>query len=269
MFKYNIIAVGADPEVFLKDTKGKFISSEGKIGGSKQKPLQMEGLTPGFNVQEDNVAAEYNIPPATSAVEFDSNIFRGLKYIQKVAKKQGLVVAIESAAHFDFEQLNTLHAQTLGCEPDWNVWTRDTNPTPTPPATLRTAAGHIHVSWKNPDVEHQFALGKALDLFLGIPSLLVTKKNPRRELYGKAGAVRFKPYGLEYRTLDNFWIGEKPYRQHVFNMVYYTADRLNKEHEFLVNALDDYSDEITSSINNHNVDQALSLIDKFGVPTFG
>ncbi|MCW8826503.1 MAG: hypothetical protein OQK78_08770, partial [Gammaproteobacteria bacterium] len=47
---------------------------------------------------------------------------------------------------------------------------------------------------------------KAMDLYLGVPSVLIDPDNDRRELYGKAGAYRNKPYGLEYRTLSNFWI---------------------------------------------------------------
>ena len=36
--KTVIFTLGADPELFLVDTSGKFISSVGKIGGTKDKP---------------------------------------------------------------------------------------------------------------------------------------------------------------------------------------------------------------------------------------
>lgn len=45
-----------------------------------------------------------------------------------------------------------------------------------------------------------------MDLHLGVPSLVLDKDTERRKLYGKAGAFRPKPYGVEYRTLSNFWI---------------------------------------------------------------
>ena len=38
--------------------------------------------------------------------------------------------------------------------------------------------------------------------------MLLMHNDPlRRKLYGRAGRFRVKPYGLEYRTLDNYWLG--------------------------------------------------------------
>jgi len=47
-----------------------------------------------------------------------------------------------------------------------------------------------------------------MDLFLGVPSVLIDDGKERKKLYGKAGAYRYKPYGVEYRTLSNFWVFE-------------------------------------------------------------
>ena len=54
------IFFGCDPEFFLKDKTGKFISAIGLVGGSKEEP---KAIGNGCFVQEDNVAVEFNIPP--------------------------------------------------------------------------------------------------------------------------------------------------------------------------------------------------------------
>ena len=63
--------VGADPELFLADKTGKkILSAIGKIGGTKENPIQVEKMHKGFCYQEDNVLVEYNIPPVCSPEQF-------------------------------------------------------------------------------------------------------------------------------------------------------------------------------------------------------
>ena len=45
-----------------------------------------------------------------------------------------------------------------------------------------------------------------MDYTLGLDSLLLDSDTRRRSMYGRAGSFRFKEYGIEYRTLSNFWI---------------------------------------------------------------
>jgi hypothetical protein len=78
---------------------------------------------------------------------------------------------------------------------------------------MRTASGHLHIGLeKDADITneaHQLkyaTLAKHLDLFLGLRSLEWDKDTKRRQLYGNPGAVRFKPYGVEYRVLSNAWL---------------------------------------------------------------
>lgn len=52
-----------------------------------------------------------------------------------------------------------------------------------------------------------------LDLFVGIPSVLVDRDpnaSIRRKVYGRAGEYRLPKYGIEYRTLSNFWMTSYP-----------------------------------------------------------
>lgn len=268
MFNTQVLFVGADPEVFLVDKHGKPISVEGKLGGTKYAPKQMEGLPAGYFIQEDNVAAEYNIPPARTCKQFDESIFRGLKYIEKQAKKYGLAVSLVDALHFDKEQLATPQAQTLGCEPDYNAWTGDYNPKPRPPENLRTAAGHVHVSFERVSYANQISFVKAFDIFATVPSLLVTKPSERRSLYGRSGACRLKDYGVECRSPSNFWLGEQRYRQHIFNTVTFLGQTLPKANTLFWEDVDENAQLIQDTINTHNIDGALEIMDKFQVAPF-
>jgi hypothetical protein len=67
---------------------------------------------------------------------------------------------------------------------------------------MRSAGGHIHVETDQAPDE----VSRQMDLFLSVPATLMDNGEERKKLYGKMGAFRPKPYGVEYRTLSNFWI---------------------------------------------------------------
>jgi hypothetical protein len=116
-------------------------------------------------------------------------------------------------------------AKELGCSPDFNAWTGMCNPPPScrENPRLRTAAGHLHFGWTSDrapnDVKHighAYDFVKQLDFFLGLWSTRKDPSNIRRALYGKAGACRVKPYGVEYRVLSNFWVLDAPLQEQVW-----------------------------------------------------
>lgn len=117
-------------------------------------------------------------------------------------------------------------ALELGCHPDCNAWTGRPNPPPNLEFDpfLRTAAGHIHAGWTKDaeltDSQHILTCRdfvKQLDWYIGAWTVLKDPDVTRRSLYGKAGACRFKPYGVEYRTPSNFWIADTVMRKVVWN----------------------------------------------------
>lgn len=191
--------IGGDPELFISK-HGKHLSAVGLIGGSKDQPRPL--AREGFAILEDNVAVEFNIAPCHNHMEF----IEAIQYVMNGLKKNVLVdydISQESAVVFDADQLDHPQAQEFGCEPDYNAWTRDINPRPcAADAALRSAGGHVHVG----TTENPIEVIRAMDLFLGVPSTKMDKGTLRRQLYGKAGSFRQKPYGCEYRTLSNFWI---------------------------------------------------------------
>lgn len=193
--------LGADPEVFLMDNTGKHISAIGLVNANKWHPLQIEGMPPGFTLQEDNVALEFGIPPAASEDEWVSHIQAVMEKSKEWTK--GLSFSKLSCTIFPEDQMNCPAAFRFGCEPDHDAWTGKENPKPQPPHQyMRSAGGHIHVETKMCPADTV----KAMDLYLSVPATVMDNGEARKQLYGKKGAHRVKPYGVEYRSLSNFWI---------------------------------------------------------------
>ena len=114
-------------------------------------------------------------------------------------------------------------AKILGCEPDYNAYTGDLNQPPNANTRMRTCAGHIHIGWtegKDPLEQIHFEdcrrITQALDNSLYIFSHLWDTDTKRRQLYGRPGAFRPKPYGVEYRVLSNAWLKDKTLIDFVF-----------------------------------------------------
>ena len=200
--------IGADPELFLKSKKyGSYKSAVGLIGGSKWEPKPIDKV--GHAILEDNVAVEFNIQPATTYEAFRASIHKVLNHLREILP--GYEFSQESAVSFPTEELQTPQAQEFGCEPDFDAWRVCMNEKPhAKNPNLRSAGGHIHVG---NELAHAKPIDviRAMDYFLGVPSIKLDQGVERRKLYGKAGCFRHKPYGVEYRTLSNFWIFNDEY----------------------------------------------------------
>lgn len=251
--------IGSDPELFLVDGGGKFISAIDRIGGTKDfpRPISDDGCA----VQEDNVAVEFNIPPSETVEQFIKGINFNLNYLTKHVKTMGLNLAIVASAEFPDDQLMDMRALEFGCDPDYNCWTKRRNPSPKAASkSLRSAGGHVHIGCREADL-NPWEVGKAADLFLGVPSVLMDEDQRRRELYGKAGSVRIKPYGVEYRTLSNFWLKSDELKSWVFRQAQRAAE--------FVQAGNELSDEdgkmIQECINTTNRDLSRVLSARFNI----
>ena len=100
-----------------------------------------------------------------------------------------------------------------------------------------------------------------MDVFLGLPSIFLDKDNTRREMYGKAGAFRLCNYGVEYRTLSNFWIKKQTLVTWVFESVQKVIDFLNEG-----NSIEEADGEdIQKAINTNDKKLALQIADKYKV----
>jgi hypothetical protein len=255
------LKLGCDPEAFLIDLEGTFRSSIGKVGGTKYDPQPLP-LGEGYAVQEDNVAIEFNIPPAETRVAFVDSIRNTLNYLIEFSRDiNGLVISTVSAASFPDEELQDPRALEFGCEPDFNAWTKDVNPKPSAAdKNLRSCGGHVHIGFDNEGVD-KFDVIKYMDLFTGVPSVLMDKGEMRKELYGKAGACRIKSYGAEYRTLSNFWI----FDNRLIEWVWDNTSRAVAAAESRLAISEEDGTDIVNAINNNDKQLAQKLVNKFNL----
>lgn len=214
----NTVTIGADPELFVGQVQKntyKFVPICGNLGGTKERPIPIPGLDKGYMMQEDGPAAEFNIPPAKTAYEFGANISNALAALTKVLHSKNLVPLKDlrattlSKEHFtSWPQL-----EQIGCDPDFYAYEGN------PPekgrgvpllGAVRGVGGHIHIGYDKRLIPPN-VLAKFLDITITIPMLHLDKQGARRRYYGLPGLYRDKSYGMEYRSLSNFWIWDKGY----------------------------------------------------------
>lgn len=217
--------VGTDVEGFLK-RGNKYISAVPIIPGTKEIPirLQNEGA-----LSYDNVACEWACPPADSENGFINNIKTTIWEVNRRIPKH-LSFELVPSVIFDEDQLTTPQANQFACDPDFNIWTRKKNRPPkiTIPG-LRSAAAHLHTGSDLLKTKADKSnLVKLMDIIHGVVCTTLDNSPEairRKQLYGKAGCFRPTSYGIEYRTLSNFWIKSKDLVRLIYRL---TAEALNK-----------------------------------------
>lgn len=250
--KIQGVTIGADPEVFVLDDSGEIGSAIGRIGGSKENPIPLDG---GGAIQEDNVLAEFNIDPATTAKGFIYNIKSVMNQLEEVVGP----LVIKSSHEYLKSVLMEYGEQalTFGCDPDVCAWTGKTNQSPNPYTTLRTAGGHLHIGYEDHNEDLNISIAKMCDIFLGVPSVLMDNDGLRRKLYGYAGSMRHKPYGVEYRSLSNFWLRSDKYMDWAFNGCIRAATEVGSLNDYIKSAGGEGN--IIKAINNNDASLASEI----------
>lgn len=236
--------IGADPELFVQTIEGTVVPICGKVGGTKENPLVINGLVDGYYgpeggrrnrdgrdplgregnyaVQEDNVMLEFNVPAYKSGSGFGEAISKALHVLDaSVLAPHGLKCKHDVMHTFKSEDLAPFpQAFTVGCLADMNAYaengvfdpvTQTASGFERPPFNAthfgnhRFCGGHIHVQYNHGNVpRHVFA--QFMDLVVGLPFIRWDRQKMRRMFYGQPGIYREKPYGIEYRTPSNFWL---------------------------------------------------------------
>lgn len=248
---------GADPEGFF-ERGGKIIGSE--------KVLPEGGL--GKDVVLDGVQFELNPQAMLSPSMLGNNIkmaFTNLK--AQLLKVPEVKVCFNGLVEIDREELDSLSesSRILGCKPSKNIY--GLKPIDVDPLTYRkrSAAGHIHMGLGNTKVfnhkdDERQKLVAYDDIFVGNTCVMLDRDPgaaERRENYGRAGEFRLPDYGLEYRTLSNFWLKNYTLQSLVFGLAHIAVSAVDQGKELEDELVEVVSiDKFIEAINTNNYDLA-------------
>lgn len=228
------VTIGTDAEVFLS-YQNEVISAIGLVGGTKSEPIP---IGEGCAVQEDNILAEFNIPPVTTKAEFVKYINYCKNYLYTINSEIGL--HFSSSEEIKPMLLSNPTAKEFGCEPDCivdlfedrDVYSADEHDAFNQERagnTLRTSGFHIHIGYENPNEETNRELVKLFEKY--VTSTLLPEDNDkfsRRIMYGKAGSYRNKAYGVECRSLGGYFLKDDFLIGKVWDLVQVAIRRYNE-----------------------------------------
>lgn len=262
MFCENV-KIGSDIEFFLQEENtNEIVSAEGIVRGTKDNPFQFDENNPFYATSLDNVMAEGNIPPAESPMEFYQNVQRLMDYIQANVPN-GLKLVSLPSARLDFKYLQTENAMLFGCMPSLNCWTMEEERPEPKGDNLRSAGMHIHVGYDNPDDDVNMQLARAMDLFLGVPSVIIEPANERKAVgYGRAGNFRNQRHGMEYRSLSSHFSSSPELIRWCYNNAMQAVKFVN---EGRASEIEYFGDMIQNVINNEDKETAKNIIDRYKI----
>lgn len=221
----NIPSIGADPEFFIEDMQGNIVPSTVLFKDKRGAGRYID--TPYSKWIPDGVQIELNLKHPFScrevmgghiAVSFDQLVPVLDKLGYKLSWKQSVEITPDVLLQMPPED------RKFGCNQSFNIYDSSaTIKVDGETYMFRACGGHIHLGlqtgfpsiWNNntwigrPVVDRRHDLVPLLDIFVGIPSVIVDRdpgQVERRRNYGRAGEFRLPTYGLEYRTLSSFWL---------------------------------------------------------------
>jgi hypothetical protein len=271
----NKFTIGADPELFLEmkstfmsaDSPPLLVSSVGIIEGTKDEPLFLKD---GVFVMKDNVAIEFGMPPAYSEDDWLTKLNDAYSQLEQHLPKH-LQLVCTASAKFPETELQTPESCQFGCDPDFNAWTKKVNVPPKATQTnFRSCGGHIHVGYIE-GTKSEFLLkpmGKVntirmMDANHGSASIVLDntlESLERRKLYGKAGCYRSTSYGVEYRTLSNFWLKSPAMKKLMYRLTDDVITTMNNDYRESAKFVGTNGKLIQHIINKGDIDGAKKWI---------
>lgn len=118
------------------------------------------------------------------------------------------------------------------------------------------------MGYENKSAKRSRDIIKALDIFIGVPSVIIDTDTKRRSLYGKAGCFRHTYFGTEYRTPSGFMLSDSKLTEWLFDQVFEAINYLN---EFGIDEINKDGEWIVKTINSGNIDEAKKIVKKYKI----
>jgi hypothetical protein len=294
---FQSINLGCDPEFFFENPAGEIVGSE-KILAKKAGHYNGDS-----ECVVDGVQAEINPTPSNCRESLANQICYCFRNLKATLEQKGLKFAVRVDPLVDITQaeLDSLSADSrvFGCAPSVNVYTEGEDKTSkikVDAATYlkRSAGGHLHLgNYYQSFLSQQYdtyeyrdthncakrtekalkemadVMVPILDIVVGNTCVLMDRcegNKERRANYGRVGEYRIKKYGLEYRSLSNFWLRSYPLMSFVFGMAriaVHLVEQSTPENDY-VKALFDAVPrmDIVKAVNENDYDLALQNFKK-------
>lgn len=276
------LTLGADPEVFIRDARqARVVPVCGWLGGTKKEPVAMGDAEDGFFVQEDGIAAEYNIPPCSDLLQFANAIREAESRLTERIRATDPEYRLHHVPFVEMTSDDLMQhypaSYTFGCAPEFDAYSEGAEvPRVTPEQLVanrtehgatefRFAGGHLHIGITS---RNRYALGipkyvlaAFCDASIGLASIGLDKQGSRRLMYGQAGRFRPTKYGIEYRVLSNYWTQSSEFAQHIAQRAFHLMDDLLRTDVLGIHSMFDSIPwgDVRSAINNENSRAAAEL----------
>lgn len=271
------VSLGCDPELFIKE--GKNVVGSEKVVPEEGFPMSPVG-SPNSSygkIIRDGVQVEFNPDPQSCRQILATAIGVAIKTLHRKLPK-GMQISFDTTVTVSKEELASLlpENRVLGCNASMNVYDVDATTGVKDGAKFlkRSGGGHIHLGFypnytrpgeeptPNPmqdTLKNPAFIVPILDILVGNTMVLIDRdpgNAERRKTYGRAGEYRLPKYGLEYRTLSNFWLRNYVLMSLVFGLTR-QAVRLAASHR----EGNDTISELISAVDINDVRKAINKND--------
>ena len=229
----EIVTIGGDIELFITDeVSGKILAASEFTEGTKDEPHL---LSNGVFVHPDNIMLEFGFTQGSDKETFMYNLSNALREINKAFDgKDKVINGIGAFTNLMFtpavnitESISELVAYEkffeVGCDPFRTAYnSKGVSFSADDLGLYRYASGHTHVGYTKPNLNKNIEIIQNFDfLYLSFLETRLKESKNRQRTYGQAGALRHKPYGVEYRTPSNLWVND--YAEEMFDIASLSA----------------------------------------------